>query len=125
MMPAHPTAHFIVAQTDFPFGLLQQLLYAVTLALDPRQLMELFTTVGVAERVIRRRLLVQCPHHQQSFVRSQTTVFLLGLHPRFERLDPERAFFASTDRDRFPARRRLPRRPDFGPFPRWPVLFGS
>ena len=93
MMPAHPTAHFVVAQARFPLGFLKDLFDPVTLAMYAGQLTHIHLPCGIAQFIADAWLGLDGSYHDKSFFLADTLVFP-GPHRRSQHIDLQRAFFS-------------------------------
>src|SRR5712692_10246488 len=120
MVPAHPTADFVVGQAHFPLGLLKQFLDTVPSILHPHQLLQR-SIPSVAQRVPRPWLASNTAHHHHPLDCPHTPLLILGLHHRRQHPHHQRALLSRPNAHLSPARRRLLPRPNIdtrkGPSP--------
>ena len=93
MMPAHPTADFVMIQPDFAVAELEQFFDPMPVVVGIDQVLHRFAGLGVAETGVRLRDGLERADHQQSF----GSLLRVGLDFGVEYLDAERPLLAGAD----------------------------
>src|SRR5919201_5135920 len=110
VMPADPTTHLVMVQTDRAIALSEQFLDAVPAPMHLRHVAAP-RRVGVAERVPGLRLGFATAEHRQALAGADAAVGVLGLHVGQQDPHLQRSFLRVAHADLPPAALRLPGQP--------------
>ena len=110
VMPANPTADFIVGKTRFALGFLKELFDSVTLGVNPNEILQRHVRAGVGKYIPGARFFLDALDHDQSLFGAYSPVES-GTHLSLNGPDFQRSLFSVTNRESLPARRRPPIRP--------------
>lgn len=118
MVPAPPTANWIVAQANVLFALLQGPFDPIALPPHEGQAGRRRVRRGVAEAIFELGRRVDLPAHDQMPWAGLGLFAIPQPHPPVRKLHPQRAFRVIAHRDGPPCLRRLPLRPLVNPYRR-------